>query len=246
MSEFAQVLSETSSRLTVPEGVRSRILLELAADMEGLHAAYLERGHSSEEAHRSVLDHFDLSDSALQELVRVHDTPLQGMLNGIAKQAASPWEKLVLGVLGLSVAYILWRLITQEGILAASGVFLWPVVAVFAVALLLGAVKLSRLLDPPLTSVPGLRSGVSLILGMAFGEVFLGVAGIWIELYRVALRIPQELENTLPFLLDWLEMASGTLSLTLGMAMATALLWHVVAGQVARVERLASEHILES
>ena len=245
MNRFADVLAATASRLTVPEPARSRILLELAADMEDLYTAYLERGKSDDEARRGVLDHFDLSDEALRELVRVHDTPIQGILNGLSSQAEGKWEKGILAVLVVGVALGFGRVVFQGGILQVSSVFVWPVLAVGAWALGIGWWKGRRLFGTSSSSLRNPSGGIGLILGLVGLEVFFGLAGIWIELYLVALRLAQAPGESLVLLVEWLEMASATLTITLGMALATTLLWFLLAGRARRIERQAAAHLVE-
>ncbi|MFC1661183.1 hypothetical protein ACFL3S_06985 [Gemmatimonadota bacterium] len=237
MNGFSDVLAETASRLTVPEPARSRILLELAADMGDLYAAYMDRGRSEAQARAAVLEHFDLSDESLRELVRVHDTPLQGMLNGLSSQARSRWERLVLGVVVVGVTIALGRAVFQGGLLASASFFVWPVFAGGALALGVGAVRIRGLFWPGTSGLRNPSRGVSLILGLAGIEVFLGFTGVWIELYRTALRLTQAPGESLVLLVGWLELASATLTLTLSIALATTLLWFLVAGQAGALER---------
>lgn len=244
MSRFTRTLSETADRLTVPQSVRSRILLEVAADMDDLYKAYMDRGLEGEAAREAVLEHFDLSDEALEDLVRVHNSPIQGVLNGLSGQPGQGWEKTVLTGLVVGVLAALYGLASQGGILGASSAFVWPVMAVTAVAVGLGVVKLTQVVKARTEPVRALRSGVGAILGLAGIELLLGLSGAWVELYRVALRIQVAREETPLLLSRWLEMASATLTITVGMALITALVWFVVAGRVARAERAHTDQLL--
>ena len=134
MSRFTEALSETADRLTVPQSVRSRILLEVAADMDDLYKAYTDRGLEGEAAREAVLEHFDLSDEALEDLVRVHASPIQGVLNGLSGQPGQGWEKTVLAGLVIGVLAALYGLVSQNGLLGAASAFVWPVMAVTVVA----------------------------------------------------------------------------------------------------------------
>ena len=246
MSRFTQALSETAARLTVPPSVRSRILLEVAADMDDLYKAYLDRGQDGEEARQAVLEHFDLSDEALEDLVRVHNSPIQGALNGLSGQPGQGWEKTVLAGLVVGVAAALYGLVSQNGLMEAASVFVWPVIATTVVAVGMGVMKLTQILNARTRPVRGLRSGVGTILGLAGVELLIGLSGAWVELYRVALRIQVAPEETPLLLPRWLETASATLTITVGMTLITALVWFVVAGRAARAERAYADHLLAS
>jgi hypothetical protein len=114
------------------------------------------------------------------------------------------------------------------------------------VALALAGVHGRRILgrDTPRPRTPG--RGVDLILGLAVLEVFLGLAGVWVELYRTALQLANTPPQALVLLVEWLEMAAATLTLTLLLAIGTALLWFLVAGRAARVERQSAAALVES
>jgi hypothetical protein len=245
MNRFSDILTTTASRLTVPEPAHSRILLELAADMEDLFRAYVEKGHLEDEARAAVREHFDLSDEALRELARVHDTPIQGILNGLSSHAQSNWERLVLAVLVVGASLLLGRVVLQEGVIGASSVFVWPVVITALVALGFGVATGRRLF---LGADSGLRTpsrGIGRILGLAVLQVFLGMVGIWVELYGGALAIQEAPREALVHLVGWLETASATMTITLGLALGTALLWFLLAGQARRIERRLAAQLVE-
>jgi hypothetical protein len=246
MNGFTDVLAETGSRLTVPEPARSRILLELAADMEDLFETYVGRGQSEAQAREAVLEHFDLSDESLRELVRVHATPLRGMLNGLSTQAGSVWERVVLGVVVVGVALLLGRSLFQGGLFASASVVIWGVLAAGVVAVALAGIHGRRILGLAASDVRKPSRGVDLILGLAVLEAFLGFAGVWVELYRTALRLAETPPQALVLLVEWLEMAAATLTLTLLLAIGTALLWFLVAGRAARVDRQSAAALVES
>ena len=103
MTRFSKVLSDADARLAVQEPARSRILLEIAADMEDLHGEYLTRGLSDEAAQAAVVDHFDLSEEVLRELVRVHDVPLERSLEKISGQIRGTWSRVLMVLLALFV-----------------------------------------------------------------------------------------------------------------------------------------------
>ena len=67
MSRFTGLLKRTAARLDLPQPTKSHVLLEMAADLEDLFAAYRERGFGEEEAARRVEEKFDASDDALNE-----------------------------------------------------------------------------------------------------------------------------------------------------------------------------------
>jgi hypothetical protein len=246
MSRFAQALSDVASRLTLPEPVRSRVLLEMAADMEDLHQAYLERGLPEEEARASVLEHFDLSQEALRELAAVHDSPLERSLTSLSGQAHRPWARTLLGLLGLFVAAGNVSLFFEGGLLSHASPLAWVLLAILATGLAGGAWKARLLRSSPAPGEPRVRSGVSFLLGLAGLQVVLGFAGVWVELYRSGLRIRSAPGEALIHIVGWMHLASATLVVALSSALILGFLWFFLEGRAQRLQAAAAASLLEA
>ncbi len=68
-SRFADIISKTGDRLRLPLPARTRILLEIHADLEDLYEYFRTQGMSDTDAHEEALRRFDLSDAALIALL---------------------------------------------------------------------------------------------------------------------------------------------------------------------------------
>lgn len=90
MSRFTSLLKRIDDRLKFPQPTKSRILLEIAADLEDLHLLYLERGLGEEEAAQLAEEKFDFSDKALQEFTHVHQT-LFDITNSVVSAIQAIW-----------------------------------------------------------------------------------------------------------------------------------------------------------
>lgn len=88
MARFGQVLQRVDRRLEVREPERSRILLEVAADLEALYRAYRERGAPEEEARRRAEAWLAPDGASRAELRRLHmpmSARLLSLLSGVAR-----------------------------------------------------------------------------------------------------------------------------------------------------------------
>ena len=56
MSRFAELLGRTAARLDIPQPARSRVLLELAGDLDALYEHYRGLGLEEDEASRRVAE----------------------------------------------------------------------------------------------------------------------------------------------------------------------------------------------
>ena len=137
MNRFNQALLGADARLTVPEPARSRILLEIAADMEDLFQECIGRGDSEVEAEARVLEHFDLSDEALGELVRVHDTPLQRSLEKVSGNVRGPGSQLLMAVLALFVTVGSGNLLFRARMYVEASQVVWLLIPILFLGLVL-------------------------------------------------------------------------------------------------------------
>ena len=101
MSRFATTLSQTSRRLNLPQHITSRVVLELAADLEDLFEHYREQGLSEEDATARALESAELSDEAVARLVEVHTSSSSRLVEHLAERTRVSWERLMLVLIGL-------------------------------------------------------------------------------------------------------------------------------------------------
>jgi len=245
MSRFAQLLSDADARLTVPEPARSRILLEIAADMEDLHREYLGRGFSEEAADASVVDHFDLSEDVLRELVRVHDTPLQRSLENFSGQVRGTWSRLLMVVLALFVTVGSASLLFKGQLYRDASGLVWVLMPILATGLVIASGQVRRLAEAGDGWSPSRRSGLGRLLALAVFIVVVTAAGLWVELYLSALRIRAVPGETMIHLVGWLYMASATLVIALSGALVLGFLWFFLESRVRHQELTAAARLLE-
>jgi hypothetical protein len=239
MSRFTQTLLDVDERLAVPEPARSRILLEISADMEGLFQEYLARGYSEAEAEEAVLEHFDLSEEALRELVRVHDTPLQRSLEHLSGQVRSPWSRLLLLVLALFVVLGLGVLLLQGQLYRDASSLVWILMPLLGWGLWMAGRNFRQLYLAGRVRDPAVRSCPGRILGLAVLMVVLAVCGLWLELYLGALRVRSAPGEALVHLVGWLHMASATLVIALSGALILGFFWFLMESRF-RVRELSA------
>ena len=247
MSHFAIPLRTLAERLPIPEPARSRILLEMATDMEDLLQHYLERGRDRSEAIRAVEEQFHLSDEALKELVQVHTSPLQLSLEGFSSQLRSPWERGLLVLVGLFVAPGLLLHLLQPAILRDASPLVFALLLVLVIALGMGGSRAVGLFRPGAeTPGPIPRGGIRALPGLALLLLGLGFSGVWVELYRSVLAIRAGPGAAIGHLVRWLHMASATLVVALSGALLTGLLWFFLEARAASLEERAAASMMES
>jgi hypothetical protein len=245
MNRFASLLSDVSARLTLPEPARSRILLELSADMEDLHQACLARGFSSEAAMDAVVEQFDLSEEVLRELTRVHTSPLQRSLENLSGQARRAWARALLAFLALLSAVAAGRLLLQDQLLQDASGLVWILLPLLATGLVIGVWKAFSLYLGGGNWSPDRKKGLGYLLGLSALQVILAFSGLWIELYRAALRISDFPREALVHLAHWLHAASATLVVALTGAVILGFFWFFLETRAQQLEEAAVARLLE-
>ena len=231
MNEYGSVLRSLSDRLDLPQPARSRVLIEVAADLADLEAVYVQRGASPEEARARAVERLDLSDETIWELVRVHGSPLRRGLDRLGETGRRRWERLALVALLVFLLAGTRALLPSWGLLADAGRGLWIVALVAIPGILLAISKAYSLWGRDEYDPRKLRTGLDAVLALGGLTAATGLTLWWFGL-RTA------------YLVDWLTGGSATVVLSFQLAILLGILWLLLAGRTARVERGEAEMLL--
>lgn len=247
MNDFSPHLRQIAGRLPIQEPTRSRVLLEIASDMEDLFQHLLREGLETEEATAAVVEQFDLSDEALTELARIHGSPLNRSLDGLSGQARSTWERVVLGLVALFIIPgLVGGLVFQPTLILDASPVVYALVGLLLLGLGIGIWRVSGLFRPGHAPAPVSRKGIRTLPGLALLLLFLGASGIWVELYRAALGIRGTPTLALRYLVEWLHLASATLVVALSGALLLGLIWFFLETRATHLDERAAALLLGS
>ena len=123
MKRFTRVLSEAHDQLKIPEPSRTRVLLEMASDLEDSYQFHLSQGCDETEAAQRAEEAFGTSEEALKHLTRIHESGLGGMQNRLSGQIGRAWEKVLL------LAIVAFEIFAKTGALGNPFIFLMAGVA---------------------------------------------------------------------------------------------------------------------
>jgi hypothetical protein len=245
MSQFAPLIREISGRLCVPQPARSRILLEIAADLDDLYEHYLDRGLAPEEAATRTRATLELSDEALAGLIRIHQPPLRRFLDQLSVQARTVWERVTLVVIALFiVALTVNELLTTRLLITASR-FVWPLVALAVVAALVALAKVYTLYLKQDHDLRLLRRGLDSLLFLTVATIVMGFLGLIVELYVTARHIVADYDWISLHFTDFLLRASAVMMVSLVLAIAIAVVWFVLLTKVQSIERAETEVLMK-
>ena len=246
MRRFANVLRKASSELDLPRATKSRILLEMAGDLEDLYQHHLSQGLNTAEAERRAVDAFAASDEALKHLARIHESG-GGLTERVARQAGTAWEKALLVLWILAVLLITIGILSQERFFMVVSPFVWPLTAVAVAALGFTLWKVYELFLRKPVEVRRLRSGLGVLLFLATASLALSACGFFYHLRWYAFRT-YEAAPEAPFLMftTWSLAISSMMIIGLLTATLTGLVWFLLTSMVGRIENREADALLSA
>jgi hypothetical protein len=245
MSRFTALLKRTAARLDLPQPVKSHVLLEMAADLEDMFAAYQERGLDEEEAARRVEEKFDASDDALTELTRLHRSALRRGMDRFSEQAQTVWEKVVLVLILVFVLASVGGLLASPAFFSSASTFVWPGATVGLVALGIFLVKTYQLFVKKDHGLRRLRRGLPSLLLLACAAIFNGAFGFFLGMMLSMHLMATDQERAGVHFMSWLVGSSATMILSMLVAIFAALFWFVLMNKVKRIELAKAAMLLE-
>jgi hypothetical protein len=236
MSRFASLLQATSDRLELPQPAKSRILLEMSADLEGLYATYREQGLDEAAAEARAREHFEASEDAIADLVQIHRTPFQRWMDTLSLQAQTLWERLTLAAILLFILLFAGREMLSAEFFRNASVFVWPVLGVSLLVLLLSVAQVYKIYIKKDHRIPTLRRGLPSLLLLGCGAFFIGAWGFYIELHIWMSRIAEDGVPIPTSFVNWLTAGSATMVVSLVSVIVTVLIWFLLVSRVRRIE----------
>ena len=257
MSRFSSLLNSINDRLDVPQPKKSRILIEIAADLQDAYDFYREQGKSEREATQLAQEKFILDDSTISELSSIHQPLVKKWMDTISLNVQSRWERIILILTLLSIAAFSGRVMLTNSFFERSSIFVWPIWAVFTAGIIQFFIKFYRLYLLKDHDSKNLRKGIDVIAYLAVFGIFLGFAGYFYELlfYSIDTIIPGgSLITVLVTVTDSLNRIRDittcfTTSATVMMAslfsgMFLALLWYILNKAAAKIEIAEANSLL--
>lgn len=230
------VLGSVAERLQeLHHPARTRILLELAGDVEALSADLRGSGVPEAEAARRAVERVVPSEAALDALVRLHRPFYRRVMAPIPDSALRRWER---GSLIVTTTLVLGAgvgLLGIHGLLDAPSPFLW---ATLGLAGAVAAVALGKgfQLFVKRDHRPGrLDRGLGTLLALSGAAVLVAGAGTVTDLWTLTAALEAGVPDPVPLITAWLVRESVLVVTALLTAIAGGLTWFLLAQGVAAV-----------
>ncbi len=244
MSRFAKVLRRVSDELDLPQPTRSRILLEIAGDLEDLYEHHRAAGLDEEQAARRAEEAFAASGEALKRLARIHEADAS-LADRVTRQVGTWWEKVLLVIWLLAAILVARAVVTEVHFFVIVSPFVWVIVGLAVAALAFTLWKLYGLFLGKPPAPRRLRSGLSVLLFLAAASLVVSVCGFFYHLRWYAFQTwNQAPEAVFMMFGNWTLAISSMMIVGLLTAIFTSLVWFLLANLVTRVENREAEALL--
>jgi hypothetical protein len=245
LNRFADILREADSRLDLPRPVRSRIILEMAADLDDLFHHFRERGLPADEAEERARQAFTLSDGALEELQAIHVPTWQRFVDHLSGQGRRVWERIalvlllvfILGAGGLSVLSL--------EIPRAAGPLGWVLVGLTGTALATALRSFADLFLRERRDLRPVRRQVTALLVFCATLLLTGLYGWWLTIYSWLARFPETSKEGIPLFVQTLSRGSAVVVVALVCTILTALMWYLLQDRLSRLEQFEAATLLD-
>jgi hypothetical protein len=230
------VLSSVADRMRdLHHPARTRILLELAGDVEALSADLRRSGMPAEEAALRAAERVVPSDAALDALVRLHRPSYRRLTAPVPDSALRRLERGILLVVTTSILVAGLFLLSGQGLLRDPSPLLWAILGlsggVIGITLWKGFQLFIRREHRPET----LGRGLWTLLALSGGALLAAGAGFITGLWMLAATLEAGVPDTAALLTAWLFRESVLLTTALLTALAGGLAWFLLAQGAAAV-----------
>jgi len=261
MNRFAPLLKRISDRLNLPQPLKSRILLEMAGDLEELYVFYRKKGLSEQEAMQKAEEKIDANDETIRLLVQLNDTAFRKYLRSVVSYCSLP-AKLNDTVFR---KYLRWFLKTTLRLIEYSGLilliasifivsfrtnytntshFTWIVLSLAAAVACTAVLKFYKLYIKKDHTISRLHSGFPLILFLGGLSLLIGITGFFIELHIIAGILSDRNFTTYREFLILFRKCTELAVFSISIAGISALLWFVFTIKTIRIEQLEKTFLL--
>jgi hypothetical protein len=246
VNRFAPLLRKIDKMLDIPQPAKSRVILEIAADMQKSYEHFIGQGIGDGEALRCTVEEFDLSAEEIASLAAIHDSPLKRYLYRFSSRTRTILEGTALALIMIPVAIVGYELALSGGLSDDSGIWKWPLLAGTIAAAALGLSKWYTLFVVKDHRIRAVRKWNDTALYIAVGQLAIGLVGMYIDLFQTWAMSAADKTRTVLYLAHWLQRSSALLSLAMIAALVSGLIWIVNSGKAASIEKYEAELLIDS
>lgn len=247
MTRFAHVLKQAEARLRAPAPARTRILLEMAADLEDSYQHYLDQGFDQSEAQRRAEEAFSTSDETLRLLERIHQSSFGSPTTRFFHRIGTVWSTILLVLLFGFELLLAFHISSDRSFFVYPSPFLWPIGLLALAAIGFTLWKLTQIFSRRGQDIRRLRIGLGaplLFAGASLAIAFLGFLFHLQRFFRANYQgAPEALFTNFA---GWMVSISSLMTIGLLTAILAGLVWFALSGLVIHREAQEMERLLHA
>lgn len=259
MKRFVPLLRKINEQLNLPQPIKSRIILEMAADLDDLYETYRSKGLNEDEAVQKAEEKFDASAETLAELASVHTTGFRKFLDKISQRSLVTWERITLVIFILAITVNSSYTIFRTSFLQNSSKFVYPISVFFLVIIGIAISKFYQIYIKKDHSLNKLRTGINSIPNIGILNIFIGGFGYIFEILAsggqgimfvpfLLIIIDTSPPDAVYMLVDLVNTMIKTTSLMMVCilsTMITALFWFGLMNKITKIEHAEAIFLLD-
>ena len=246
MEKFESTLKIISKKIELPQPMKSKILLEISADLNDAYELYIEQGFNEKEALTEAENKFNLDENSINELIQIYNTGFYKWLNNISDRTRNKWERIALIVIILFSLFFIGKLIFTTHFFLKTSIFVLPVLAVSFLATIFILIKYYQIFIIKDHNIKRLRSNLPTILFFGGASLLAGLIGFFIDLFLTVSKIASDLKNTLIYFIDWLIRSSSYLMICFTLIIFLLVLLYIFYIKLTKIEFQATEHLMNT
>jgi len=253
MKHFTQFLNNLNDKIDLPQPLKSRIILEIAADLNDTYKYYLNSGLPDSEAVKKAKEKFEITDSIIADLSRLHTNLFRQWLEKTIGKTQDIWERILFFLLfAFLILATIFSVLTTP-FLSKSSVFAYPLVLFFVAVVLTWSAKFYQLYIKKDHNIKHLNSGIFLFKLFGIAILFSGFAGYFVELYfsggEAMIMGPLFIilisdAHTLSLTLEFLIKSSSLMMICMMAILISGLLWFSLMQKIHAIEKAEAEILL--
>jgi len=258
MKNFKPVLREIDEALDLPQPTKSRILIEVAADLNDAFTMYKNQGLSDKEATLKAKNTFILDKKSLQDLVAIHQTPFRKWFDQLSERGQNMLERLVFILTMIIILITGIYTMLESRVFLESGSFIWAIFILLLCSSTIFILKIYQIYIKKDHTLKKIKQGVSSLLLLSGSSLFLCVLGYYWELFKFK-EYGHILESKMIYLLvstdptfpqvfkdmfNWMISSSVFIMVSMLIAIIIAFMWFIIMSKISKIEAAEADVLL--
>jgi len=258
MDPFKTLLININNKLELPQPTKSRIILEISADLNDAYRTYQSQGMDEKEAIEAAKQKFDLDKQSLNELIHIHQTSFRRWLDHLSAPAQTWWERVILICLLTFIIISGGITIMKIPFVEQASPFVWIIYILTIIAFAVFTQKMYQIYIKKDHRLSKVKKGIPFLLLISGLSLVSCMWGYYWQLYNFK-EYGHILETKMIYLLvvtddsfpkvykdivDWMIASSSFIMIGMLAAILIALMWYFLMNKISKIEEAEAAILL--